>query len=536
MNYCQNNPKLCTTVARNGNATSTTFSVAAVNYDGSGTISTVAAQNQVGNTWGLAYKKDTKQLLAAGMVKRHTGLGSEGLGGIYAINNPAGTPSIAWKLNLASAPFNLNFGTLGSNSARGLSASVTSQSRDPDAFDAVGKQGIGDIDLSEDGNQLWVVNLYSTAPTTAAGSLVRLDVTGGVQPTSAQAFTLDGISGLPSCTNGLLRPWALKFAFGKGYLGMVCTAEAGGARADLRAYVLSFDPANPTAGMNIELNIDMTYTKGGAWGTNAVSTLWHPWESTYSRAGFNTTSVDVRQVGTYPTPILSDIDFDKDKAMVIGFIDRSGHQFGAFNLAPVGSDLFDYISGGDVLRACPVAAGGWQLESGGACGGVTGGGLNGQGPGGGEFYSGENILTAHYETSDGGLAQHPGGGSLILSAMDPVRYTSGGLIWLDNNTGLKVGAVEFYSGNNSNTGAFGKSQGMGDVEILCDAAPIEIGNRVWLDAATGVEVTDQLPAGVTYASHAASAGTTYTAATGVWAVGSLAKDASATLTIDVHVD
>ncbi|OQX03592.1 MAG: hypothetical protein BWK73_39080, partial [Thiothrix lacustris] len=54
-------------------------------------------------------------------------------------------------------------------------------------------------------------------------------------------------------------------------------------------------------------------------------------------------------------------------------------------------------------------------------------------------------------------------------------------------------------------------------------------------AATGVEVTDQLPAGVTYNAHATLKGV-YDKNTGVWTVGALAKNDVVTLTIDVTVD
>ncbi|MCE9524915.1 MAG: DUF11 domain-containing protein [Planctomycetales bacterium] len=50
-------------------------------------------------------------------------------------------------------------------------------------------------------------------------------------------------------------------------------------------------------------------------------------------------------------------------------------------------------------------------------------------------------------------------------------------------------------------------------------------------AATGVQLSDQLPAGVTFISSTPSGSTTYNSATGIWNVGSLASGASATLTI-----
>ncbi len=54
------------------------------------------------------------------------------------------------------------------------------------------------------------------------------------------------------------------------------------------------------------------------------------------------------------------------------------------------------------------------------------------------------------------------------------------------------------------------------------------------DGATGVEVREQLPAGLTYLSHVAAQGA-YNPATGLWEIGSLANGASTTLDITVTV-
>jgi LPXTG-site transpeptidase (sortase) family protein len=55
------------------------------------------------------------------------------------------------------------------------------------------------------------------------------------------------------------------------------------------------------------------------------------------------------------------------------------------------------------------------------------------------------------------------------------------------------------------------------------------------DDASGVEVTDQLPGGFTYVSSSPSRGT-YNSATGVWTIGDLAVNATATLNITVTVN
>jgi LPXTG-site transpeptidase (sortase) family protein len=53
--------------------------------------------------------------------------------------------------------------------------------------------------------------------------------------------------------------------------------------------------------------------------------------------------------------------------------------------------------------------------------------------------------------------------------------------------------------------------------------------------ATGVQVTDLLPAGLTYVSSTASGATTYNSGTGVWAIGMLGSGANATLAISATV-
>ena len=54
--------------------------------------------------------------------------------------------------------------------------------------------------------------------------------------------------------------------------------------------------------------------------------------------------------------------------------------------------------------------------------------------------------------------------------------------------------------------------------------------------ATGVQVTDSLPAGLSYVSSVASVGTTYNSGSGIWNIGAIANGATATLSITATVN
>ncbi len=87
-------------------------------------------------------------------------------------------------------------------------------------------------------------------------------------------------------------------------------------------------------------------------------------------------------------------------------------------------------------------------------------------------------FSGHTENSFGALALIPGKQEVALNAMNPFDITTGGTIWLNNNTGERTRGAQLYGEDNR---FFGKAVGLGDIEVLCDPAPIEIGNRVWLD-------------------------------------------------------
>jgi len=485
--FCKNNQQLavpCWTFGSYNHPTVANEPVlVSTPYDGTAVRNNqtyLANSAQLGSTWGLAFQESTGILFASAVLRRHTDTGPRGLGGIYAVKPGSTGGTVVWSLDL-----NTLSNTFGTPLTRDLTT-LNTPNHDSEAYDKVGKTGIGDIDLSEDGNTLWVVNLE-------ARSLVRLNVTNGAQPSSATSFSLASASGTPTCTDGVLRPWALKLTNGKGYLGVVCTGETATGtptqtRTSLSAHVLSFNPATAGGAMAFtqELNItDMTFNRGLVWNTAGLNFdgafQWNSWDSTLDFSKM--CRFGPPRLCTYPTPILADIEFDNNGDMILGFIDRTSMQLAGSNWGINGdTDFFRAFSGGDLLKACRVN-GAFELENNGMCGGVAGSGVgNGEGPGGGEFFGEDNIGPAtHEELAQGGLALLRGltTSDVVAVMMDPVTFTSGGLGWFSTTDGVKNRGYEVYA--QSFPGSTGKASGLGDVELFCPTLPLELGNRIWLD-------------------------------------------------------
>jgi hypothetical protein len=444
-----------------------------------------ARSGQIGSTWGLAFQESTGIMYSSAVMRRHADTGPKGLAGLYAIKpSVTGGGTQVWSLDL-----NTLSNTFGTPITRDLTTGTT-PSHDSLAYDKVGKTGLGDIDISEDGSTLWVVNLEARA-------LARLNVANGAQPTSLTSFDLASASGTPTCTNGVLRPWALKLANGKGYLGVVCTGETATGtptqtRAVLSAHVLSFNPATTSGAMAFtqELNItDLTFNRGLVWNSAGLNYdgafQWNSWDSTLDASKMCRFGPP-NSICTYPTPILADIEFDNNGDMIIGFIDRTSLQLAGSNYGINGdTSYYAGFSGGDILKACQNN-GAFQLESNGVCGGVSGTGVgNGQGPGGGEFFAKETLpLTGtpiHEELAQGGLAFLKGltTSDVVAVMMDPVTFTSGGFGWFSTTNGDKSKSYEVYA--QTYPGTTGKASGLGDVELFCPTLPLELGNRIWLD-------------------------------------------------------
>ncbi len=473
--YCEDNPLVCSqlyalgdvnlvesvfTIPYQAGSTRTTGGSPVTDFESPGNTS-LATANQVGTTFGISYKRTTRQIFVASFMKKHAKFGPGGTGAIYQINRGTGAVSAYVNVNTV---FGAN--TAGANPHNTADYDIDNGQA---TWDAVGKVAFGGMAISDDGSNLFTMNLNDR-------QLYRIPTTGALTTTTIarQAFPAT----MPNCPNaGDVRPFAVTFYEGVVYVGAICSADSSDLRADLRAYVYSVNPTtlafNATPVLQFPLNYARQETDPG------YSANWLAWRTNYATIS--------PSHFIYPQPLFTDIEFDRGN-MVLGIRDRNGDQSG-YNSPSNPNDptqLFKGITAGDMLRACGSPGGGWTLESNGRCASIGNApqGSN-EGPGGGEYYYQDNYHpngTPHDEVALGGSMQIPGHTELVATMFDPTYipndniYDAGGFRWFNNGTG---GQNRGYLAYASET--FGKANGIGNVASLCEAAPIEIGNRVWRD-------------------------------------------------------
>lgn len=527
--YCQNNPRLATPCYIQGDQSGTDSVLYSHDYtDSSYTASpsdqlTESFATQIGSTWGLAYRSTTNTLYAAAYLKRNAGFDQTP----SLLNRPGQIYSLTPGGAADGTPF-VVIPNAGGTASTDLHSDFSSANADADfdneAFPLVGKRSLGDIELNADESLLYVVNMNDR-------HLYEVNLGTSAVTDRGLIPNPTGVGNEGCTTRGVGRPFGLGWRDDLLYVGGVCTGETGGTAADLQAYVYSFNPATNSFSASPVIQFSLNYYRqcinigtGGVGlptckpGIPRPFAAWHPWTDTYGTivdingAGANDTYSNSTGNGGYPMPMLSDIVFDGND-MILGFRDRNGDMIGNNDPGPTQtqtSPTLNTTGAGDILRASPNSSGGWTIENNSQSNpaGIFGPGPgqdDGQGPpngctaatatGCGEFYSGDNHNN-HDETTIGGLAQVPGFDEVVSTVLDPdvtgVHLFAGGTLQLSNiddhpnilgtnNEGQRVRGVELYY-NTTNANRFAKANGLGDLEALCNAAPLEIGNRIWRDA------------------------------------------------------
>lgn len=486
------NPRLATALFRRADNTGVTDStiedylVSAAGTFGTVTTHEVTDGNTTGTVYGLAYQRATNRLYSGAYIRRGASLGStDNTGAIYRTTTPTGTPSTALLINLNTVA-GINTGT--NPHPKGVAG--FNWNVDANAYAAVGKIGLGDLEISDDDTTLYAVNLNqrSVVVIPFQSDLTTVNTGGITQVTVPADATNCG------ATVGVMRPFGLKFHDGSLYVGVVCTAETNNTRTSLRAYIFQFNPTTNTFVTPAVLSFTLDYTRrhvNDSFGTtSATSTTdgeWRPWSDTWRPSGCYGCPDDL---WAWPQPMLTDIEFDGEGFMMIGLRDRLADQaFHQDDPGPSNGTLRDTRNGGDLLLACLVS-GTWTLENAGTCNGRTttdtlsdnGEANRGSGPGQREFYWEDQYQLDydpdyHRDTEMGSLAVVKGTGEIVTTFYDVFDTFETGTVIMDNDNGERISGVQLIAPDS----VFGKSGGIGDVELLAARAPVEIGNRVWRD-------------------------------------------------------
>jgi uncharacterized repeat protein (TIGR01451 family) len=614
----------------------------------------VASAVEVGTVWGKAYDATNKKLYAAAFLRRHAPMSPDGLGAIYEVDvsdttsdATIGTPTLWMDLNSTA---HLGAGaTLFPNETdanRGLN-SPFAPSHDVWAFDKVGRQGIGGLELSDDYSTMYAMDLTNR-------QLLVIDVAS--KTVTARYAITD-----PGCFDpDDVRPFGVDYLNGDVYVGVSCSDETNqNGNGDATAHVMRLNGSSFVEVINDTV-------KGYRWS--------HYWDLDPGAVG-----CDADGRNDY-VPMVTNMELDESGNMLIGVMGVNGWRYASDNYAPdtsCSSLVGEHPVRGFVVHATPNGSN-WDVAS--TEEHNTGSYEHRYAPG--QFVHWGN---GNSHTYQGGLSMTSCSGTevAIVNLMDPMNHESGGTRWMrtsdaqqeahEPSDGVVTDAdiivaerstLELYEGNNTGDN-WEKSAGLGDIEYLrqstvcsltasavtsactnvgndgdtsndtftldvtvegtntgasttynytsssgnisgsgtysataetdgpfvisnttspfnltitdsadnscsvtvsniaapatCSSANPEIDLEITKtvspasvssgdtatytitvtnngpDNATGVEVTDQLPAGVTYSSDTPSQGS-YNSSMGMWTVGNLAIGASATLTIVVTAD
>ncbi len=479
---------------------------------------------QTGSLFGLAMQSKQERFFASAILKRASGFGPKGPGGIYIIGKSGASWTFAGSFTLQGVvPTNggssLDFGSvtrvispatddnyISDNDVYTL-PSTGSDARDIDAFVKASTMSYGDIEADPASDKVYMINLFQKRLIVFNASATTATLNGASAATLApftSAYTITSLPGCPAPTGAgnNIRPFAVKVYKGKGYIGVVSDAMSTQNSNDLRGYILQFDPANIAAGFTTVVTINFN---------NYENLYWHPWVTTWAQTGGTSTTGPVQ----YAQPIISSIEFNENGSMDIGIRDRWGDQGATYEYIPVSGSNSNVQTAvmGDLLHACSTGTG-WALEgTPGSCDQPAGntnanaatnnfGYGNSYGNTGKEWYadkSGDN----EPESNEGGLTKLMGTGIIVSSVYDPISsgeiagskyWSTHGVQWNNVTTGAKdhIARIQGVFSNSMD-----KANGLGDLEFLTQQQPIQIGNRIWLDEnSDGLQDPDEVTAGV----------------------------------------
>lgn len=480
--YCQKNAPLVATCQPTSNEggdkrTLVSFPYSARGQEGTSsnnTATTLAANADTGTLYGIAWNRADKRVFSSALAKRGTDYGPGGPGAVY-VTDPARNKTTLF--------------TTVPNAGSTLHGPGTD-----DAFlDVPGKESLGGIAITDDGKDLFVVNLNDR-------KLYRYGASAATASAPKASYSIPD----PGCpAAGDWRPFGLGLQDATGYVGGVCSGQSTGKLTDMRAVVLPFDLTTGAFGKPV-LDQPLDYPRQSTVGAGPCPGAgWFPWTSTYP------TTQNGNACGTStianPEPELGKILFETDGSMLLAFRDRFADRGPG---APAPGSVANVMSGGDLDKAC-LSNGMYVMDTNDGCG---------LSPRGTRFF--DTTWGGHRNTAFAGMALSKAESTIAVSSFDSNHQALGyGTSFLERKDGTQDPQFGLRLTPANTNAPFGKGASMGDLEVLCDQAPLQIGNRVWYDPQrTGIQDPGRLPvAGVTvhlYDKAGKVVGTTKTTARG----------------------
>ncbi|WP_425834135.1 SpaA isopeptide-forming pilin-related protein [Streptomyces fractus] len=471
--YCQQNAQLAT-ACQNTTITGDSYkgdmgdrTLVTEPYNARGVLNQtkdLAKEGDTGALYGIGYSKQKQWIFSGAFAKRATEYGPGGPGGIYLTDRASGKTSLFTQVPNA-----------------GDTKHDAATNQDFAFRKAVGRESLGDVEVSEDGSKLYAVNLNDK----------KLYVYDATKKTADAPLASHAIPD-PGCASAAdWHPFGLGYQDGKLYVGGVCSAETSKDRTQLRAYVQTFD--EETGSFDVVMNQPLNFRRGAAQSGMKIPGEWLPWRDDITFAEATAVHPSGKS-SAKPMPMLADITVETNGDLVLGFRDRFADQ-GGMNLQ-WGADpkhIFQTFATGDINRACP-GDGGFVLDGNGGCkNNGTAENNGGEAAGTREFYPGEHRIDgAHQEVSLGGVALSKVEPTIANSEMDANdEIGTSGTGWLNRTSGVRSAQ---NPGNRLNSD-FGKAAGIGDIEVLCDLAPLQVGNYVWIDTdKDGIQDPSEAPA------------------------------------------
>ncbi|MEV5981168.1 SdrD B-like domain-containing protein [Streptomyces sp. NPDC052114] len=418
-----------------------------------------------GALYGIGYSKQKKWIFSGAMARRAADYGPGGRGAIYLTDRPSQETTVFTKVP--------NVG--------GTDHDMSQPDMDVAFSKAVTKESLGDVEVSEDGKDLYVVNLNDR-------KLYRYDATKKTASAPKASYAIPD----PGCAAaGDWRPFGLGVQDGTVYVGGVCSAESSQDKADMRAVIQTFNPKSGAfTGTVMDEKLDFPRGIADTLGGACQGAGWYPWADGWRD------QQDGRTCGArhaYPQPILGDIVVDTDGDLILGFRDRYADQTGEGLRTKPGSFLSSPSAGGDLNRACKKG-GKFVLDGNGGCtNNATPQNNGGQAADVKEYYPGEYRTVWHQESAFSGIALSKVEDTIASSGIDVADATyNSGTMFVNRFDPARAQGL-----GNRLTDNFGKGGSMADLEVLCDEAPFQIGNRVWYDNGkrmkNGIQDADEKP-------------------------------------------